>query len=405
MDCDLVVRFSILHSLVKTVNSYINYIRIKLQMFRLRVEIAVIMSRPTHIVLDLDETLVHSVLGPCSLRIADHHHIPWKRMWFCVSLRPHCRQFISWARQHFRIVVFSAADSYYVKSVADLLSIPADLLLHSEHLELSTCGLTKSLRIVCSITQLPVHHFIAVDDNPLHFLGDEDRDRVIRLTPWSDDPSDSELLNVMRRISACHLGAQAIPGGLPERTPPEGICISSASESVMDTTDRDGASGDKTRINDWNGIISSKHPVLAVHPIPGFIQEDECDDHPPFLSKDFESHGREHQDIDAAETPTLRHLLDSCAQIAEFSSQESCLHSTTYDSIIFVNGASFELRMFAFYCKGRSDITFEKFVEESGLDDDRLKLVNDIPALDLLHYSINKPDTYVLISLRRMSDR
>ncbi|CAN6345717.1 unnamed protein product [Urochloa humidicola] len=144
------------------------------------------------LVLDLDETLVHSKLQPCDdfdftlqvfFNMEDHT--------VYVRQRPHLMMFLHWVAQMFEVAVFTASESVYAEPLLDKLDPDRKLISHRFYREsctFSNGSYTKDL----TIFGVDLSKIVIVDNTPQVFQLQVDNG--IPIKSWFDDPSDVELM-------------------------------------------------------------------------------------------------------------------------------------------------------------------------------------------------------------------
>ncbi|XP_078439628.1 uncharacterized protein LOC144709851 [Wolffia australiana] len=147
------------------------------------------------LVLDLDETLIHSSLEPCNdadftftvfLNSKDHT--------VYVRKRPHLHEFLQRVSHLFQIVIFTASQSIYAEKLLDILD--PDQTIFSRRMYRESCvfsdgSYTKDL----SILGVDLAKVIIVDNSPQVFRLQVNNG--IPIKSWFDDPSDCALLNLL----------------------------------------------------------------------------------------------------------------------------------------------------------------------------------------------------------------
>ncbi|CAL4895078.1 unnamed protein product [Urochloa decumbens] len=144
------------------------------------------------LVLDLDETLIHSKLQPCDdfdftlqvfFNMEDHT--------VYVRQRPHLEMFLHRVAQMFEVVVFTASESVYAEPLLDKLDPDRKLISHRFYREsctFSNGSYTKDL----TIFGVDLAKIVIVDNTPQLQV-----DNGIPIKSWFDDPSDVELMELL----------------------------------------------------------------------------------------------------------------------------------------------------------------------------------------------------------------
>lgn len=166
-----------------------------------------IVKRKT-MVLDLDETLIHSfhdgVLRPTVkpgtppdfiLKVTiDRHPVR-----FFVHKRPHVDYFLQIVSQWYELVVFTASMEIYGTAVADKLDNERGLLrrrYYRQHCTLDFGSYTKDLSAICS----DLSSIFILDNSPGAYRSYPDN--AIPIKSWFNDPSDTALLNLLPVLDA-----------------------------------------------------------------------------------------------------------------------------------------------------------------------------------------------------------
>ncbi|KAK0395763.1 hypothetical protein QR680_001416 [Steinernema hermaphroditum] len=160
------------------------------------------------LVLDLDETLIHShhdgVVRPMVqpgtppdfvLRV----HIDNHPVRFFVHCRPHVDYFLSVVSQWFDLVVFTASMEIYGTSVADKLDKGRGLLARRyfrQHCTMDYSGYTKDLSAIHS----DLSSIFILDNSPAAYRNF--RQNAIPIKSWFSDPTDTCLLNLLPFLDA-----------------------------------------------------------------------------------------------------------------------------------------------------------------------------------------------------------
>uniref|UniRef100_A0A5S6QBC5 CTD nuclear envelope phosphatase 1 homolog n=1 Tax=Trichuris muris TaxID=70415 RepID=A0A5S6QBC5_TRIMR len=160
------------------------------------------------LVLDLDETLIHShhdgIVRPMVkpgtppdfiLRVTiDRHPVR-----FFVYKRPHVDYFLSVVASWYDLVIFTASMEVYGSAVADKLDNGRNLLnrrYYRQHCTMDYGSYTKDLAIVCS----DLSSVFIVDNSPVAYrLYPEN---AVPIKSWFCDPCDTELLNLLPFLDA-----------------------------------------------------------------------------------------------------------------------------------------------------------------------------------------------------------
>jgi len=160
------------------------------------------------LVLDLDETLIHSfhdgVLRPTVrpgtpadfiLKVTiDRHPVR-----FFVHKRPHVDFFLKIVSQWYELVVFTASMEIYGTAVADKLDNDQGLLrrrYYRQHCTLDFGSYTKDLSAICS----DLSSVFILDNSPGAYRSYPDN--AIPIKSWFNDPTDTALLNLLPVLDA-----------------------------------------------------------------------------------------------------------------------------------------------------------------------------------------------------------
>ncbi|KAK8457146.1 hypothetical protein SEVIR_3G132600v4 [Setaria viridis] len=151
------------------------------------------------LVLDLDETLVHSKLQPCDnfdftlqvfFNMEDHT--------VYVRQRPHLEMFFNRVAQMFEVVVFTASESVYAEPLLDKLDPDRKLIsrrFYRESCTFSNGSYTKDL----TIFGVDLAKVVIVDNTPQVFQLQVDNG--IPIKSWFDDPTDVELMELLQFLA------------------------------------------------------------------------------------------------------------------------------------------------------------------------------------------------------------
>lgn len=160
------------------------------------------------LVLDLDETLIHSfhdgVLRPTVrpgtppdfiLKVTiDRHPVR-----FFVHKRPHVDFFLQIVSQWYELVVFTASMEIYGTAVADKLDNDRGLLrrrYYRQHCTLDFGSYTKDLSAICA----DLSSVFILDNSPGAYRSYPDN--AIPIKSWFNDPTDTALLNLLPVLDA-----------------------------------------------------------------------------------------------------------------------------------------------------------------------------------------------------------
>ncbi|KAH0479149.1 MAG: hypothetical protein KVP17_004778 [Porospora cf. gigantea B] len=151
------------------------------------------------LVLDLDETLVHSNFEgnapsfTVQVNIADAVHN------IHVAKRPYTDSFLEFCAKHFEVVIFTASMEKYACPVVDVLD-PNKKLFHGrlfrQHCTPQADNFVKDL----STLGRELAQVVIVDNSPAAFALQPDN--AIQILSWFDDPDDRELLDLIPILEA-----------------------------------------------------------------------------------------------------------------------------------------------------------------------------------------------------------
>lgn len=151
--------------------------------------------KPITLVLDLDETLVHSTLEHCE--DADFTFTVFfnmKEHMVYVKERPQLRTFLKKVAEMFEIVVFTASQSLYAEQLLDILDPDGKLIsgrAYRESCIFSDGSYTKDLTVL----GLDLAKVLIVDNSPQVFRLQVNNG--IPIKSWFDDPLDNELMSLV----------------------------------------------------------------------------------------------------------------------------------------------------------------------------------------------------------------
>ncbi|KAJ6791980.1 CTD small phosphatase-like protein 2 isoform X1 [Iris pallida] len=151
--------------------------------------------KPITLVLDLDETLVHSTLEHCD--DADFTFpvfFNMKNHTVYVRRRPHLQTFLERVAEMFEVVIFTASQSIYAEQLLDILDPEKNLISHRLYREsctFSNGNCTKDLTVL----GLDLAKVAIVDNTPQVFQLQVNNG--IPIKSWFDDPSDEALIALL----------------------------------------------------------------------------------------------------------------------------------------------------------------------------------------------------------------
>ncbi|KPI84223.1 nuclear lim interactor-interacting factor-like protein [Leptomonas seymouri] len=149
------------------------------------------------LVLDVDETLVHSTFQPSPHVVYDKVlHVPSDGMVYTVSVkyRPYLKDFLQFVCQRFEIVIFTASMRAYCDNLMDEIDPNGDLgnlRLFREHCTLCDRSYVKDLHLLGR----DLRRVAIVDNSPAAYAFQQRN--AIPIRTWIDDPNDRELFNLL----------------------------------------------------------------------------------------------------------------------------------------------------------------------------------------------------------------
>ncbi|SCU89498.1 LANO_0D05182g1_1 [Lachancea nothofagi CBS 11611] len=163
------------------------------------------------LVLDLDETLIHSMSrGTSSSNSSQGHMVEVKfaisgiSTLYYVYKRPYCDLFLTKISLWYDLVIFTASMKEYADPVIDWLeaSFPGKF---SRRLYRQDCtlrngmGYVKDLSLLSS-THAPLSDVFIIDNSPVSYAMHVDN--AIQVEGWISDPTDTDLLNLLPLLEA-----------------------------------------------------------------------------------------------------------------------------------------------------------------------------------------------------------
>ncbi|CCF72554.1 NLI interacting factor-like phosphatase [Babesia microti strain RI] len=146
------------------------------------------------LVLDLDETLIHSEF------VTDGNHSfsttiknDTENQTIYVYKRPYADEFLEQVAKLFEVVIFTAGSEPYAKAVIDILDknkVVSKCYYRDSCLSYRNCYV-KDLRIL----NIPLSNIAIVDNSPISYCIQPKN--AIPITTWINDPNDTELLNLL----------------------------------------------------------------------------------------------------------------------------------------------------------------------------------------------------------------
>ncbi|KAK8664609.1 hypothetical protein V6N13_084389 [Hibiscus sabdariffa] len=151
--------------------------------------------KPVTLVLDLDETLVHSTLEPCD--DADFTFTVFfnmKEHTVYVKQRPHLHTFLEKVAEMFEVIIFTASQSIYAEQLLDILDPGQKLIsrrVYRESCIFSDGSYTKDLTVL----GVDLAKVAIIDNSPQVFRLQVNNG--IPIKSWFDDPSDCALISLL----------------------------------------------------------------------------------------------------------------------------------------------------------------------------------------------------------------
>ncbi|XP_019852770.1 PREDICTED: CTD nuclear envelope phosphatase 1A-like isoform X2 [Amphimedon queenslandica] len=152
-------------------------------------------------VLDLDETLIHShhdnTLLPATEMLPDFYvrvYIENHPVKFYVYKRPHVDYFLSVVSQWYDLVIFTASMQKYGMEVANHLDQNKGILprrYFRQDCTMDMNGYTKNLSMISE----DLSNIFILDNSPSAYRGNPDN--AIPITSWFSDPLDTDLLDLL----------------------------------------------------------------------------------------------------------------------------------------------------------------------------------------------------------------
>mgnify|MGYP001338893968 CR=1 FL=1 len=168
------------------------------------------MTTPLTVILDLDETLVHTTDRPLPIKSTAAHIIRLDGHNMYVHIRPGARQLLQFLKRlhpFVRLAVWTAGIKLYAARVLDLLMPEWRTHLYfvrsrgdcvSRRVNNRESALLKDLRHL----GIPAHRLILVDDNDDHYRFNVNNGyRVLRAPPFRGELSDRYLSTLRRELT------------------------------------------------------------------------------------------------------------------------------------------------------------------------------------------------------------
>ncbi|WBW70938.1 serine/threonine protein phosphatase (Nem1-Spo7 complex) catalytic subunit Nem1 [Schizosaccharomyces osmophilus] len=154
------------------------------------------------LVLDLDETLIHSVSRgsrttsgqPVEVHVPGEHPIL-----YYIHKRPHLDYFLANVSEWFHLVLFTASVQPYADPIIDFLERDKKLFVeryYRQHCTLVDSSFVKDI----SICKIHLSRIMIIDNSPASY--NIHKENAIPVEGWISDPSDVDLLNLLSFLYA-----------------------------------------------------------------------------------------------------------------------------------------------------------------------------------------------------------
>lgn len=157
-------------------------------------------SKRKTLVLDLDETLVHSTLdGDCTPDFTFAVQMGTVRHMVAVRMRPHLHLFLTQVAELFEVVVFTASQQIYAEQLLDIIDPGQKFIKHRVYRD--SCVLWEG-NYLKDLTVLgrDLAHTLIVDNSPQAF--GFQLENGVPIESWYDDDQDTELLKLLPFLHA-----------------------------------------------------------------------------------------------------------------------------------------------------------------------------------------------------------
>ncbi|ODV58124.1 Nem1-Spo7 phosphatase catalytic subunit NEM1, partial [Ascoidea rubescens DSM 1968] len=162
------------------------------------------------LILDLDETLIHSLSKSSRLSITSSAHMVEVKLnnnniptLYYVYKRPYCDEFLNIVSQWFNLIIFTASVKEYADPIINLLE--KDKFYFQKRLYRDNCTLNKGINGIGYIKDLKILNthlskVIMIDNSPISYS--KNLENAIRIEGWINDPTDVELLELIPLLKA-----------------------------------------------------------------------------------------------------------------------------------------------------------------------------------------------------------
>lgn len=153
------------------------------------------------LIIDLDETLIHTTMGRAVgdqvMTIKSRTH---GKVVFSVTTRPHAKEFLTALKEHYTLVLFTAAEQVYADECIKMLDPKKDIfalkLYKHNCLSIDKKFNIKDLRMFRNI---PMDNILILDNNPLCYLLQPTH--AIPVTSFYFDKKDLELQKLSKILT------------------------------------------------------------------------------------------------------------------------------------------------------------------------------------------------------------